>query len=176
MGDLIVLIGPTGAGKTVQGDLLAQKFNYVHFSSGRLLRQDPHSAAMLVDGRLAPAEEVERVIGEAIDKVPEGTTIVLDGFPRTMSNVHWLQDQLGEHHRRLKCAIVIDIDKETSFERLDLRDRADDAPQAVEEKWKIYNTIVREVIDHYAKEGLLVRIDGHGTIEQVHARIMDALR
>jgi len=72
MAELIVLMGPTGAGKSVQGDLLASEMGGVHLSSGNLLRQNPHAAALLADGRLAPAEEVEAIVGKAVDAIPPG--------------------------------------------------------------------------------------------------------
>src|SRR3954468_2073165 len=110
MADLIVLMGPTGAGKSVQGDLLAKDLNGVHLSSGNLLRQDLHAAAMLVSGKLMAAHEVERVVGEAIAKVPEEQPIILDGTPRTMSNVHWIKRNLPHYNRILKRVVLIELD------------------------------------------------------------------
>src|SRR6266536_2997617 len=131
MGELILLMGPTGAGKSVQGDLLAQELRGVHLSSGELLRRDPKAAAAIADGRLAPASEVERVVGEAVAAVEPERAIVLDGFPRTMSNVRWLEQNLPKQGRRLRGVVLLELDWETSMKRLGLRDRADDAPDAV---------------------------------------------
>ena len=81
MGKLVVFMGPTGAGKSVQGELLAERYGWVHLSSGTLLRRDPQAAAQMRDRRLAPAPEVERVVGEALARVPEDRPVVLDGTP-----------------------------------------------------------------------------------------------
>jgi adenylate kinase len=175
VGALIVLMGPTGAGKSVQGDLLAGELHGVHLSSGKLLRRDPHAAAMLMDGRLAPAEEVERVVGEAIDAVTPEQPVILDGFPRTMSNVHWLDQELPAHNRVLTRVIWIDMDMETSLKRLSLRDRADDAPTAVREKYQLFEEKTTPVIEHYERAGLLRHVDGRGSIEAVHELIKAAL-
>ena len=175
MAELIVLMGPTGAGKSVQGDLLAQELGGVHLSSGNLLRDDPVAAAMIADGKLAPAAEVERIVGEALDVISEAQPVILDGFPRTMSNLRWMSEQLPAHNREVKAVVLIDLDLETSQKRLGLRDRADDAPAAVQEKWDEYATKTRPVIEHYEQLGLLKRIDGRGSVEQVQQLIRGAM-
>lgn len=175
MAELIVLMGPTGAGKSVQGDLLAQDLGGVHLSSGNLLREDPKAAAMIADGKLAPAAEVERIVGEAIDAVPRSQPIIFDGFPRTMSNVEWMTRELPAHQRELSKVVLIDLDFATVMKRLDLRHRADDAPEAVQAKWDEYMTKTRPVIEHYEKLDLLERIDGRGDVESVRALVKAAV-
>jgi adenylate kinase len=175
MAKLIVLMGPTGAGKSVQGDMLAAALQGVHLSSGNLLRQDPRAAAMIADGKLAPAGEVERIVAEAIDAVPADQAIILDGFPRTMSNVSWMDKELPHHNRELDAVVLIELDLETSMKRLGLRDRADDAPTAIREKWEEYITKTRPVIEHYESLGIIKKIDGRGTIDEVYALLEGAL-
>jgi len=175
MGSLIVLMGPTGAGKSAQGDLLAEHYKAAHLSSGKLLRADPHAAATLSDGRLAPAEEVERVVGAAMAKVPDSTLLILDGTPRTESNVRWLDKHLPVYHRHLVKAVLIDLDIETSMKRLSIRGRMDDTAAAVREKWQLFDEITRPVVGHYRDLGLLVTVDGRGTIAEVHELMKEAL-
>jgi adenylate kinase len=175
MGRLICLMGPTGAGKSVQGDLLAEQYGAVHFSSGKLLRRDPHAAAQMVDGRLVPAAEVEALVGEAIAHVPKEQLVVLDGFPRTRSNVEWLERELPGLDRRLRRVVLIELDIETSLERLGLRGRADDAPEAIRAKYELFENVTRPVVEHYESLGLLSRVDGRGSIEDVHEHIAAVL-
>jgi len=175
VGQLIVLMGPTGAGKSAQGELLAERNGWVHLSSGTLLRLDARAAAQMQDGRLAPAAEVERVVGEALAAVPENQPVVLDGTPRTWSNVHWLEANLPKFHRQLQIVLLIELDIATSVKRLGLRGRADDVPEAVRAKWELFETVTRPVIEHYRNQGLLVSVDGRGDIEEVHREITTAL-
>ena len=175
MGQLIVLMGATGAGKSVQGDILAKSLGGVHLSSGELLRRDPEAVARMSDGKLLPAEEVERVVGEAIREVPQDQPIVLDGLPRTMSNVHWLDRELPGLGRELTHVVLVDIDLETVMKRLMLRGRIDDSSKAVEEKWKAYETSTKEVLDHYRNTGKLETIDGRGTVEEVSGLVADVV-
>lgn len=175
MADLIVLMGPTGAGKSVQGDLLAKDLNGVHLSSGNLLRQDPRIAEIIAGGQLAPAEEVERIVSEAIDAIDSSQPIIFDGFPRTMSNVTWMDDELPKHQRALRAVVLIELDFETIKERLGLRDRADDSPEAVQAKWDQYHEKTRPVVEHYEQLGLLKRVDGRGSIDDVRELVRAAV-
>jgi adenylate kinase len=175
MAELIVLMGPTGAGKSVQGDLLASELGGVHLSSGNLLRENKHAAALIASGALAPAAEVEEIVGKAVDTVRPEQPIILDGFPRTMSNMRWLDEELPGHKRQLKAVVVIELDFETIKQRLGLRDRADDAPDAVRAKWDLYHEKTHEVIEHYEQMGLVKRVDGRGTIAEVQALVMAAV-
>lgn len=176
MGELILLMGPTGSGKSTQGDLLAQELNGVHLSSGQLLRQDPQSAAQLKTGNLAPAEEVHRVVGEALEQVPEETPVILDGTPRTESDLKWLQENLERLKRTVTHVVVLDFDIETSLKRLSGRDREDDSLESIRKKYDWYNNMVRPVIEHYERVGLLTHVDGRGTIEDVYAQVKAAVR
>jgi adenylate kinase len=170
-------MGPTGAGKSSQGDLLAEDLRGAHLSSGELLRRDPVTAVMISDGRLAAAEEVHRVLEDAIKQVPEDRPVVMDGTPRTMADVGWLERAMPGLHRELERVVLINIDVETALKRLKpgVRDRGDDAPAAVREKWKLFEQITRPVVDHYRELGLLEEVDGRGSIAAVHAAIKSAL-
>lgn len=175
MARLIVLMGPTGAGKSVQGDLLAQDLQGVHLSSGNLLRQDPVAAKLIEDGRLAPASEVERIVGEAIKRVPADQPVILDGFPRTDSNVQWMDRELPRLGREVTDVILIELDVATCIARLNKRERADDSPEAVKEKLDAYMKSTRPVVDHYSGQGMLKRVDGRGSIDEVKALVRSVI-
>ena len=175
MAGLIVLMGPTGAGKSVQGDLLAQQLGGVHLSSGNLLRQDPVAARMIANGKLAPADEVERIMGKAIAEVENEKVIILDGFPRTTSNLRWMDEELPKLGRSVEHVILIELDVATCIARLSIRDRADDSPAAVQEKLDAYELSTRPVVEHYQKTGMLKRVDGRGSVESVRALVRAAI-
>jgi adenylate kinase len=176
MGKLILLMGPTGSGKSTQGDRLAQVLDGVHLSSGHLLREDPRAAAMLTTGNLAPAAEVHRVVGEAIEKVPEDVPVILDGTPRTESDLEWMEQNLERLKREVIHVVVLDLDIETSLKRLSGRDRADDAPAAIRKKYEWYAEQVKPVIAYYERLGLLHHVDGRGSIDEVHKLVRAAVQ
>jgi adenylate kinase len=176
MADLIVLMGPTGAGKSSQGELLAQHLHGVHLSSGAILRADPAIAPLLVSGELILAAEVERAVGEALAQVGADVAVVLDGFPRTMSNVYWLEAYVATSQRQLKRVVYLDLDLETSIVRLGLRGRADDGAGAVNQKWLEFNAKTQPVVGFYEERGLLRHVDGRGTMADVAALVRLAVQ
>lgn len=176
MGELIILMGPTGSGKSSQGELIAQDLGGVHLSSGHVLRDHPATAELMKSGNLVPAEQVENVVGEVIDGIPQEKPIVLDGFPRTQSNVDWIDHELLKHGRQLRMVILLNVDREAILQRLRLRDRSDDTEDAVRRKWSAYERWTKPVIDHYREQGILQEVDGNGTFEDVRDRIEDLMR
>lgn len=169
-------MGPTGAGKSVQAERLAKASGGVHLSSGELLRRDPAEAAVLASGGLVPDAEVERVVSEAIKATPLNNNIVLDGFPRTLPEAKWLDQHLPKWGRKLERVIVLEVPTGVTQERLAKRGRNDDTPAAQREKLRQYEASTRPVLQHYRDAGLLAEVNGVGTVEEVSAAILEALR
>jgi len=175
MADVVVIMGPTGAGKTVQGERLAAQLGYAHFSTGRLLRADPAAVAILQKCQLAPTGEVQRVLNVAMANVPQAKGVVLDGFPRTVEQAEWLDGRLADWSRRLQAVLEIQIDEATAAKRLASRGRSDDTAEAQARKRRQYHAVMAPVADYYAARGQLHVIDGRGTIEDVEEQIRTAL-
>ena len=175
MAEIVILLGPTGAGKSAQGERLAAARGWVHLSTGQLLRRSPMVAKQLGDGRLLPSTEVERVLEAAVAEVPVGQGIVLDGFPRTTDQAEWLDGRLADWQRQLARVLLISIDEATSEQRLRLRGRSDDNIIAQRKKWREYETIMAHVADYYERHQQLATIDGRGSMDEVEAHIKEAL-
>ncbi len=176
MAQLVSILGPTGAGKTVQAARLAQERGWVHLSTGELLRQDPAMKAFLETGQLASSEQVNAIVAQALETTPGLTGIVLDGFPRELSQAQWLDEWLVEHHwPPILSVISIAIDQPTTTQRLASRGRTDDSSHAQAIKWQAYEVATKPVLDYYQEHHLLARVDGHGTMDEVAARIGAAL-
>ena len=86
------------------------------------------------------------------------------------------EEQLPNLKRSLDVVVLIELDIAISVARLGLRGRVDDVPAAVREKWELFETVTRSVIEHYRKLGLLVSVNGRGNIEAVHHEIVAALK
>jgi adenylate kinase len=168
-------MGPTGAGKSVQAQLLAADRGWVHLSTGRLLRADPVASLNLTDGELVPDEVVERVLETAVRALPPAQSIVLDGFPRTVGEAIWLEDRLVAWGRTLRRTVLIAVDQATSQARLSSRGRSDDSLEAQVAKWQAYETATRPVITYYKQRHELTEVDGSGTVEDVTGRVKELL-
>lgn len=175
---MIIIFGPAGAGKSVQGQLLAKSNNWKWLSAGNLLRaaNDPELSKAMNEGNLAPVEKVNEIMAEAFKQSSNVDRIVLDGFPRQVEQARWLLDNSPFHGHSVGAIIVLDIDKQEIIKRLQLRGRMDDTEEAIEERLDIYHKKINPVIDYFiSKDVKVFHVDGIGTVEQIHNRIMRKL-
>jgi adenylate kinase len=176
---MIIVFGPAGAGKSVQSKLLAKAKNWKWLSAGQLLRDTNKKDLQetLLTGKLVPADDINLVMAKAFKEAANVDRVILDGFPRQMLQAKWLIEKSPFHGHSVSAVVVIDIDKDEVLKRLTLRGRADDTPSAIEERLEIYHTKIKPVIEYFASQNVeIIYIDGDGTIDQVHNRIMEKLK
>jgi adenylate kinase len=83
---------------------------------------------------------------------------------------------LGGIKRTIKAVIVLDADKQVILSRLALRGRLDDNVVTVESRFLQYESVMEPIIDYFRSQGLdIIKIDGNGTVGEVHDRIMQQL-
>lgn len=175
---MIVFFGPAGAGKSVQGQLLAARNGWRWLSAGQLLR-DTHDMELIKEmqtGKLVTPEKVNALMGEALKRSKNVDRVILDGFPRQLSQAKWLVESQPEHERSVALVIVLEVPRSELLKRLEVRGRVDDTPEAIDERLKIYRTEMYPVLSYLTEQGVnIAHIDGTGTVGQVHDRIMDEL-
>lgn len=175
---MIVFFGPAGAGKSVQGQMLAARNGWRWLSAGQLLRdtRDPELFAQMQTGGLVDPNKVNQLMGEAIKRSATIDRVILDGFPRSMPQAEWLVGSVSHHGRDIKLVVVLEVPKSELLKRLEVRGRADDTPEAIDQRMKIYRTEMYPILSYLTEEGVnIVHIDGTGTVGQVHDRIMEEL-
>lgn len=175
---MIIFFGPAGAGKSVQGQMLAARNGWRWLSAGQLLR-DTHDIELIKEmqsGKLVNPDRVNELMGEAIKRSSNIDRVILDGFPRKMSQAEWLVDHRSHHGRDIKLVIVLEVPKSELLKRLELRGRVDDVPEAIDERLKIYRTEIYPILTYLTEQNArIVHIDGVGTVGQVHDKIMEEL-
>lgn len=175
---MIVFFGPAGAGKSVQGQMLAARHGWRWLSAGQQLR-DTHDIELLKEmqtGKLVTAEKVNKLMGEALKRAKNIDRVILDGFPRQLSQAKWLVETQPDHERSIKLVVVLEVPRSELLKRIEVRGRIDDTPEAVDERLKIYRTEMYPILSYLTEEGVnIVHIDGTGTVGQVHDRIMEEL-
>ena len=173
---MIVFFGPAGAGKSVQGQMLAARMNWRWLSIGQLLR-DTHDPAIhdaLIQGKLVPVEVSEQVMGDAIKRAADIDQLILDGFPRMLEQATWLVESQTE--RAVKLAVVLEVPMEELMKRLAIRGRADDTPESIDERLGIYRKETYPILNYFTEQGIpVVHIDGATSVGQVHDRIVAEL-
>lgn len=123
---IVVVLGPPGAGKGTQSDLLAKELDLPHLSTGDLLREAIANRTPLgrlaqpyMDrGELVPDDVVIGLIKERLAQARPPTGAILDGFPRTVAQGHALNDMLAELGRRVDWVIYLRAPIEELLERI----------------------------------------------------------
>jgi adenylate kinase len=173
MAHVIIVHGPTRAGKSSQVKRLAEKHGYHYISSGEAARaaSDPAIRELMAAGKLIRSEDIERLMKAAIEAVPMDEPILIDGFPRKPNEFKTLLGWLKADGRELKQVIELYITPEESHRRGEHRGRVDDEYEAIESKWQWYRQDTQQVLDACEKLGLLQRVDGIGSLDEVAQRM-----
>ena|SRR5690606_16679254 len=175
---MIVFFGPAGAGKSVQGQLLSARHGWRWLSTGQLLRdsRDPELLKIMSTGKLVDPQITNRIVGEAVARSHDIDRLILDGFPRNMENARWLIENKSYHGRDVALVIVLEVPKSELLKRLTIRGRADDVPEVIDERLRIYRQEMYPILSYFTEQGVnIVHIDGVGTVGQVHDRIDEEL-
>ena len=175
---MIVFFGPAGAGKSVQGQILAARMGWRWLSAGQLLRDthDPELIRIMHEGDMVPHESITKIMGEAITRSGDIDQIILDGFPRLLEQAKWLVESQPEHGRAVGLIVVLEVPREELLKRLAIRGRADDTPEAIDNRLNIYRQEMYPVLSYFTDQGVpVVHLDGVGTVGEVHDRIVAEL-
>lgn len=175
---MILLFGPTGAGKSMQGQMLAVRQGWKWLSTGEMLRQsdDPKVIETLKSGELVSDELTYTVFEDAVQDARDKQfpNIIVDGFPRTKEQAAWLDDYMGKMGERIDVVIVLEVPEAEIMRRLDKRKRMEDTPDTIARRMAIYRQKMYPVLGIFAEAGVkIVHLDGTGTAGEVHDRIYD---
>ncbi len=176
---MIIFFGPAGAGKSMQGQMLAARHGWRWLSTGQLLResQDPELIKIMQTGELVPDEIIDKVIFDAIDvaKTCDGVKrVIVDGYPRLLSQAKSLvaheTERCGENG--IDLIVVLEVPKSEIMRRLAIRGRMEDDPDTIEKRLRIYRGEIYPLLEYFNDLGTAItHIDGTGTVGEVHDRV-----
>jgi len=114
----LIFIGPQGSGKGTQAKLIAERFGFVHISTGDLLRSlqgelRREADSFMQSGKLVPDEFIIKILKERLEKSDCQKGIILDGFPRNINQALELDKII-----KIKAAMNIDISDEEAIRRI----------------------------------------------------------
>ena len=176
---MILLVGPPGAGKSVQAQLLEREANVSWLSMGKVLRENLSGELKehMDKGELVDDDVVQDFFDKAVQAVPNGTRIVIDGFPRRKSQVEWFLGYVKGARRNVEACIHLVVPEDEVQARLKERGRQDDQAEVVHDRYEIYKNELTPVLEVYREKGVpIYDINGHQSIEAVHETIMTQLK
>lgn len=164
----VLLFGPVGSGKSTQAAVLAKKLNVPHLSTGdffRDLASKNSKLSKVVKEKLGRGELVAdaltlRLIKEELKNSRYRLGYVIDGFPR---NVH----QAEAFKNGIDRAIYLDVSDEAATSRLLKRRRRDDTKELIKKRLTFYHQETEPIISFYGQLGILERVDGERSIEDI---------
>jgi adenylate kinase len=177
----LLIIGPQGAGKGTQADLLRKRLGIPHVSTGDLFRANigagtdlgRRAQEYMRAGELVPDSVTQDMVSDRLAQPDAANGFLLDGFPRNIAQADWLTGLLAERGTPIDAVVLLTAPDEVLTERMLARGRADDTPEAIRTRLDIYYSETQPLVDYYADR--IRRIDGVGEIDAIHARIMEAL-
>lgn len=177
MAPVITIMGNIGSGKSAQAKLIAAELGWETFSTGQLIRESGDKEVIEAhnQGELAPTEFVQQMILDKVQSIDSSKGVILDGSPRMLEEAVRYDQDFPKFCRKLNLVIVLKLDKEEAINRLKLRGRVDDTPEAIASRFETYETEVKPVINRYKEAGIVREVDGHGSVEEVKARILKVL-
>jgi adenylate kinase len=127
-------------------------------------------------GKLVTPERVNELMADALKRAKNISRVILDGYPRQLSQAKWLVENQPLHERAIALVIVVEVPRAELLKRLEVRGRADDTPEIIDERLRIYRTEMYPVLSYLTEQGVnIAHIDGTGSVGQVHDRIMEEL-
>lgn len=180
-------MGAPGAGKGTQAVGVAQHFGIPAISTGSIFRDNvarktalgQQVEAIMAAGEFVPDELTEQLVADRLSQPDAADGWLLDGFPRTLHQVSALSDYLAARGQQLDAAIALEVPEALLTERLlnraQVEGRADDNEEAIRRRFEMYQQETEPLLAEYDRQGLVLRVDGVGTLDEVRDRISEAL-
>ena len=188
----VVLLGPPGAGKGTQAQIIASRLDVPAISTGDIFRANVSGQTELgtkaktyMDaGDLVPDEITVAMVKDRLAEDDAVGGFLLDGFPRTISQGEQLRESLADLGHKLDRVLELVVEEEELVRRLSGRrmlvdgkevQRDDDKPETVRHRLEVHRQQTAPLSQFYDAEGLLVTIDAVGSVDEVTERAMKAL-
>jgi adenylate kinase len=184
----IILLGAPGSGKGTQAALLRDRMNLVHISTGDLLRAARAAGtplglkakAVMDRGELVSDDIVLGMLEERLMQPDTAPGVIFDGYPRNVAQANALTTLLSKLKMPLDRAILLDVSKPVLLGRLAERakkeGRADDTPETIAHRLNVYHEQTEPVVGYYQALGMVSKVVGEGTMEEIYTRIAAALK
>jgi adenylate kinase len=183
----LLIIGPPGAGKGTQSAKLAEAFNIPAISTGDIFRENvknetelgQQAKAFMDRGEYVPDSLTNDLVRDRLAWADAAAGFLLDGYPRTADQVEELDRILSDQGESLDAVVLLIADTDEVVRRLLNRaieqGRTDDTEDVIRHRLDIYADQTAPLIEVFTNRQLVVEVDGLGAVQEVTARILEAL-
>ncbi|HWC72722.1 MAG TPA: adenylate kinase [Gemmatimonadales bacterium] len=183
----ILILGAPGSGKGTQGKILAERLGLPKITTGDLIRTAMRDGTPLGveakkyydDGKLVPDSIILDMIKDELVRAEAKDGAILDGFPRTAAQAELVDRTLAQRGQRLNHILLLDVTEDELVRRMSRRaqveGRADDTPEAIKTRLQVYQRDTAPLIAHYAQRGIVHRVPGTGSVEQISQQIKQVI-
>jgi adenylate kinase len=184
--EVVLLMGPPGAGKGTQATRVAVARGLTKLSTGDMLRAHVgagtelgrRAKAIMDSGELVPDDVIIGMVRAELEAA-DAIRFLLDGFPRTSAQAASLDALLGELGASVTAAVAIEADDDELVVRMLKRaaeeGRSDDNEETIRNRMAVYHRQTKPLLDYYGGQGKLQLVDGIGSVDEVSDRIRQVL-
>jgi len=180
----IVLFGPPGAGKGTQAEVLKERFNLKHISTGDVFRYNIKNKTELGilakkymdEGDLVPDEVTIKMLEDEVNRNAGVKGFIFDGFPRTVAQAEALDSFLAEKGETINGMVALEVPEDLLVNRLlergKVSGRTDDQDEEkIRNRFDEYNAKTAILKDYYADQNKYFGANGVGSIEDIAERL-----
>ena len=183
----MLIMGPPGAGKGTQAKGIAERYAIPAISTGDIFRANVTQGTplglevkrIMAEGGYVGDDVTNAIVADRLGEPDARDGFLLDGYPRTLGQVEALDALLAERQQALAAVIVLGADTDELVTRLLKRaqtdGREDDTEAAIRVRQATYAAETAPLLDVYRQRGLLVEVDGLGSVDEVGERIAAGL-
>ena len=179
----LIFLGPPGAGKGTQAQILAQDRQIPHISTGDILRaavaqQTPlgkQAKGYMDRGELVPDALILDLIQDRLSYDDTANGWILDGFPRNVNQAAFLEELLTKLNQNADRVLNLEVPDEVLVSRLLERKRRDDNESTIRRRLEVYHRDTVPVVDFYRQRETLKIINGDRTMEEVNQQLNEAI-
>ena len=175
----IIFFGPPGAGKGTQAKIISEYLTLPHLSTGEILRSkikknDPLALELkeiMANGKLVSDEILNKIVFDELDDCKNG--FILDGYPRTIDQSNFLNNNLIEKNLNLNFIFNINLDYELLKQRIIKRSfeekREDDSLNVIKTRYVEYVNSTQKVSEYYKSNNpeIFFEINGDKEIDEI---------